>query len=194
MGWYGWFPMECFHGVVSMDHAVAGSLQNGNRRINFGGGRGYIEKDWGKNFPQTWIWLQANHFSETAVSLSASVARIPFYGRVFPGFIIGLLLDGRLFRFATYLGSTLEEVTVSNKQVKIVVRSKEAVLEINGNQGRTALLHAPTPGQGMLPRVHESIDATTTIRLQDANGSTIYEGTSSHAGMEIEGDTSILIK
>jgi hypothetical protein len=194
MGWYGWFPMECFHGVVSMDHAVAGFLDDGNRRFNFGGGRGYIEKDWGRNFPQTWIWLQANHFAETAVSLSASIARIPFYGRVFPGFIIGLLLDGRLFRFATYLGSTLEEVTVSSKQVKIIVRSKEAVLEISAVQGRSTLLPAPTPGQGMVPRVRESIDATAAIRLQDTNGTIIFEGTSSHAGMEIEGDTSILLK
>jgi tocopherol cyclase len=194
MGWYAWFPMECYHGVVSMDHTVEGFLHDGKRRFNFGSGRGYIEKDWGRNFPQTWTWIQANHFNQTTASLSASIARIPFYGRVFPGFIIGLLLDGRLFQFATYLGSTLEEVTVSNKQVKIVVRSKEAVLEISGAQGQTALLHAPAPGQGMVPRVHESIDATATIRLQDANGSIIYEGTSNHAGMEIEGNTSILIK
>ena len=193
MGWYGWFPMECYHGVVSIDHAVDGSLDDGQRLIDLGGGRGYIEKDWGRNFPKTWIWLQANLFDQSAVSLTASVARIPFYGRVFPGFIIGLLLGSRLIRFATYLGSTLEKVHLDGNKVQIIVRSKEAVLEITGVQGRTVLLPAPTLGQGMIPRVGESIDALVHIRLRDARGAIIYEGESKQAGMEIEGDTTILI-
>ncbi len=193
MGWYGWFPMECYHGVVSMDHAITGFLDDGQRRVDFNGGRGYIEKDWGRNFPKTWIWLQANHFDQPAVSLTASVARIPFYGRVFPGFIIGLQLGSRLFRFATYLGSTLEKVHLDGDEVQIIVRSKEAVLEIGGIQGRTAFLAAPTPGQGMVPRVSEGIDALVQVRLSDARGAIIYKGESRQAGMEIEGDTTILV-
>lgn len=193
MGWYGWFPMECYHGVVSIDHAIAGSLDDGQRRVDLDGGRGYIEKDWGRNFPRTWIWLQANHFDEPAVSLTASVARIPFYGRVFPGFIIGLLLNSRLYRFATYLGSTLEKVRLDGSNVQIVVRNKEAVLEISAVQGRTALLPAPTPGRGMVPRVSESLDGLVHIQLKDAHGAIIYEGRSRQTGMEIEGDTTILL-
>jgi hypothetical protein len=193
MGWYGWFPMECYHGVVSMDHTIAGFLDDGQGPVDLTGGRGYIEKDWGRNFPKTWIWLQANHFDEPAVSLTASIARIPFYGRVFPGFIIGLQMGSRLFRFATYLGSTLEKVRLDGGQVEIVVRNEEAVLEITGVQGRTALLPAPTPGQGMVPRVSESIDTRVQVRLSDAGGAIIFEGQSDHAGMEIEGDTTILL-
>ncbi len=193
MGWYGWFPMECYHGIVSLDHAIAGSLDDGQRRVDLDGGRGYIEKDWGRNFPRTWIWLQANHFDEPAVSLTASIARIPFYGRVFPGFIIGLLLDSHLYRFATYLGSTLEKVRLDGRQVQMIVRSKEAALEISAVQGRTALLPAPTPGQGMVPRVSESLDGLVHIQLKDAQGAIIYEGQSRQAGMEIEGDTTILL-
>ena len=26
MGWYAWFPMECYHGVVSLDHGLDGEL------------------------------------------------------------------------------------------------------------------------------------------------------------------------
>jgi hypothetical protein len=192
MGWYGWFPMECYHGVLSMDHEVSGFLEDSKQRIDFDSGRGYIEKDWGRNFPQTWIWLQANRFDKQGVSLTASIARIPFYRRVFPGFIIGLLLDGRLFQFATYLGSTMEEVTLEDRKVRIVVHGKEAILEINGAQGRTTLLRAPAPGQGMVPRVNESVDAIVHIRLKDRRGVILYEGESSQAGMEIAGDTAIL--
>jgi hypothetical protein len=193
MGWYAWFPMECYHGVVSIDHAIAGSLDDGRQRVELDGGRGYIEKDWGRNFPKTWIWLQANHFDQPEVSLTASVARIPFYGRIFPGFIIGLLVGSHLYRFATYLGSTLEKVALDGNLAHIIVRSKEAILEISGEQGRTALLPAPTPGQGMVPRVSESLDALVQVRLRDRHGAIIFEGQSGHGGMEIEGDTAILL-
>ena len=193
MGWYAWFPMECYHGVVSMDHRLSGRLTNGQESIDFSGGRGYIEKDWGRNFPQTWIWLQANLFAQPGVSLTASIARIPFYGRVFPGFIIGLQVGPRLYRFATYLGSTLERVTINGRQVEIVVRQDQYELRISAEQGRTALLPAPTPGRGMVPRVHESVSALVRVTLNNGSGSPIFSGESTSAGMEIEGDTSILL-
>ena len=193
MGWYSWFPMECYHGVVSIDHSVNGLLDSGDEQLDLRGGRGYIEKDCGRNLPQTWIWLQANDFEKAAVSLTASIARIPFYGRVFPGFIIGLLHGSRLYRFATYLGSSMDKVRLDGSTVQIVVRGEDAVLEIRASQGRTALLPAPTPGQGMVPRVSESIDGQVHVRLSDPYGGIIFEGESRQAGMEIEGDTSILI-
>jgi hypothetical protein len=192
MGWYAWFPMECYHGLVSMDHTIMGQLRARDTIIDFDQGRGYIEKDWGRNFPQTWVWLQANHFSLADISLTASVARIPFYGRVFPGFIIGLLLDGRLYRFTTYLGSTLERVVIDGDRVQITVHDEQHELQINAQRGPTALLPAPTPGQGMIPRVAESVGATVSIRLSKTHGGIIYEGPSAFAGMEIEGDTRIL--
>ena len=194
MGWYGWFPMECYHGVVSMDHALHGRLTIEGREVDFSGGRGYIEKDWGRNFPQSWIWVQANHFGQPNVSLSASIARIPFYGRVFPGFIIGLRLDGRLYRFATYLGSELERVVVDGDRVEIDVRSGTERLQIRAEQGPTALLPAPTPGQGMIARVQESLSARVSIRLSDRRGVLRFAAESGFGGMELEGDTSILEK
>lgn len=52
MGWYAWVPtMECYHGVVSLDHAISGKLMIEDQAHDFNGGRGYIEKDWGKSFP-----------------------------------------------------------------------------------------------------------------------------------------------
>lgn len=192
MGWYGWFPMECYHGIVSLDHMISGSLHHNNQAVRFDGGRGYIEKDWGRNFPQTWIWLQANLFAAPGVALTASIARIPFYGRVFPGFIIGLALNGRLYRFTTYLGATLQRVSVTGKRVQIAVHNREHRLTIEAEQGETALLPAPTPGRGMVPRVAEAVAATLRLRLSDRHGSTLFTGESCCAGMEVVGDTRIL--
>lgn len=192
MGWYAWFPMECYHGVVSLDHTLNGQLFCGKEIIDFSGGRGYIEKDWGRNFPQTWIWLQANHFAQRGVSLTASIARIPFYGQVFPGFIIGLSMGGRLYRFTTYLGAKLEQVRVDGERVRIVVNNGQEELRITAVQGNTALLHAPTPGKGMIPRVKEGVGATVQIHLSDQNGTVLFAAESLFGGMEIEGDTRIL--
>ncbi len=49
MGWFSWVPkMECYHGVLSFDHSLQGKLTLNGKEMDFTGGRGYIEKDWGK--------------------------------------------------------------------------------------------------------------------------------------------------
>ena len=50
MGWYAWVPrMECYHGVLSFDHEVQGTLHVDGEPHGFDGGRGYTEKDWGRD-------------------------------------------------------------------------------------------------------------------------------------------------
>ena len=46
MGWYTWVPrMECYHGVLSLDHQIHGTLTIDGSPVAFTGGRGTIEKD-----------------------------------------------------------------------------------------------------------------------------------------------------
>ena len=67
MGPYTFAPfMECYHGVLSFDHTIAGSLAVDGQELDFTGGHGYIEKDWGQAFPKAWIWTQSNHFGADA--------------------------------------------------------------------------------------------------------------------------------
>ena len=194
MGWFAWMPfMECYHGIVSMDHAIEGSLRLGNVSADFTGGRGYIEKDWGRSFPQTWIWLQANHFVTPGTSIFASVARIPWIGYDFPGFIIGFQHDGVLHKFTTYNQSKLKRVSAENG-VHIVAQNKTHRLEISAEPGPTILLPAPTKDRGMVPRVNESLEATVYIRLETIDGQLLFTGSSQHGGLEVEGDTQILLK
>ena len=79
MGWYAYVPtMECFHGILSMNHTLTGQLTLNNSKLNFDGGKGYIEKDWGRNFPKNWIWAQSNHFLDSELSVSISLATLPW--------------------------------------------------------------------------------------------------------------------
>jgi hypothetical protein len=53
MGWYRFIPfMQCYHGLISMNHSLEGEITDGAERIVLSGGKGYIEKDWGSSFPR----------------------------------------------------------------------------------------------------------------------------------------------
>jgi len=74
MGPFSFIPwMECYHGVVNISHTIVGSLMYNGGALDMTGGEGYIEKDWGKSFPKSWIWMQANHFSTPKASFMFSL-------------------------------------------------------------------------------------------------------------------------
>jgi hypothetical protein len=88
MGITAYLPfLECNHGVASLHHTISKghlvALRDDSEVLgeaNFDGGVGYIEKDWGVNFPSTWVWAQANMF-DTAPGSSLMV-RIHTFERV----------------------------------------------------------------------------------------------------------------
>ena len=194
MGWYGWMPfMECYHGVLSMDHSLAGRLAVDGREVDFTGGRGYIEKDWGRSFPSAWIWMQTNHFDEPGVSLSASVAIIPWIGRSFPGFIVGLLRGGRLHRFATYTGARLARLSFGDTEVSWTVRDREHELTMRATRSAGSLLRAPST-TAMDRRIAESLTAVVDITLTDVgSGRVVFTGRGRNAGLEVGGRPETLL-
>ena len=68
------------------------------KKIDFTGGRGYTEKDWGHSFPIGYVWMQSNHFSKPEISFKCSIAKIPFKIFSFNGFIAGLWLKKKTYR------------------------------------------------------------------------------------------------
>lgn len=195
MGWYSFVPfMECYHGLVSMNHELEGSLTMNGQTFRFDGGRGYIEKDWGTSMPSSWIWMQSNHFSQPGISFMASVARIPWLGSAFTGFLAPLLFDDEIHIFATYTGAKLIEVSFTAKSATLVLEDRKYRLHVHASRERTnsGLLQAPVAGN-MERRIGESLDARIEMRLEERNGILIYEGTGSSAGFEMVGDLSELI-
>jgi hypothetical protein len=197
MGWYAWVPfMECYHGVVSFNHGLDGALRVGSQRYNFTGGRGYIEKDWGRSFPSAWIWTQTNHFQQTGTCLTASIAIIPWLGNAFPGFIIGLWHNDRLFRFSTYTGAHTRVLEIGADRVSWEVANRSHTLEMIAYRAQGGLLKAPTPS-GMDRRIAETLDARVAVRLsqRSVRGSHIlFEEEGRNAGLEAAGDLDRLRK
>lgn len=194
MGWYAWVPkMECYHGVVSLDHSIAGRLRIDGEETNFSRGRGYIEKDWGQSFPAAWIWFQTNHFDQARASLTASVAIIPWLGHAFPGFIVGLWHDGLLYRFTTYLGAAIERLDLSDDHVTWTLRNRQHRLELVATRAEGGLLAGPTK-LDMGKRVAETLNAAVDVRLSTLVGTELFRGRGRHAGLEVHGDLARLLQ
>jgi hypothetical protein len=189
MGWYRFVPfMECFHGVVSIDHTLTGNFLINSKLISFDNGKGYIEKDWGKSMPSAWIWTQSNTFDDGSnTSFMLSIANIPWIGRSFTGFLGFLWVNDKLYRFATYTGAKVTELKRDEDKIEVLIKDKDFTIEFIGLKGMRGELLAPVAGD-MSRTIHESIDAEIRVILKDKKGKILYDGTAKNAGLELVGD------
>lgn len=184
MGWYSFVPfMECNHGVVSVNHDLRGTLSINGNLIDMNGGKGYIEKDWGTSFPESWIWIQSNNFDEHAVSFMLSIAKIPWMGGFFIGFISFLFLDNMFYLFSTYNRSSISGVNNDKEQLEITLNNGSFQLKVKVTKNSFCDLTAPIKGE-MTRRIKESIDSELHIGLFKT-GEAIYTGIGKNVGLEI---------
>lgn len=188
MGPYTFLPfMECYHGIVSMDHTIAGQIEIDGEIIDFSNGRGYIEKDWGQSFPSAYIWLQTNHFRHVGTSIKVSVAKIPYLGYSFVGFIAGIWLGDRLIQFTTYNRSALRKSLIDTEKVELVMENKNFRLEILARREAATALASPILGM-MDGRIEESMNARIEVNLIDRkSGRSIFNDVGRNAGLEVAG-------
>ena len=195
MGPYSFVPfMECYHGIISMNHNLSGSLKINNKDVNFKNGKGYIEKDWGHSFPEAYIWLQCNNFESKNISIKASVAKIPWLNKSFIGFIAGLLINNKLIRFTTYNKSKINTCNVNNNEVELNFENNSYELKINVKRKVSTKLFAPIIGF-MDKRVEESMDSIIHITLYNKkNNEELFSEKGTSAAIEVAGKYRQLIK
>lgn len=185
MGFFSYIPfMECNHGVISMGHQLSGILKVNGEEIDFTGGKGYIEKDWGKSFPSSYVWLQSNHFPDASTGLFCSVAKIPFLLFSFNGYICNLVHQGEEYRFATYNGSKLLMDDRAENGVMLKFKNKEYSLEIKGVSLLSKKLLAPKVGS-MDKMIKEGLSGKIEVLLRDKDGNVVLDSKSDQCGMEI---------
>ncbi len=194
MGWYGLVPfMECFHGIVSFSHQLEGRLEVEGKQQNFTNGKGYIEKDWGRNFPSGYIWLHSNHLKNYEdASLIGSAAIIPWLGKPFRGFILGLHHGGKLYSWTTYNKSKEELLTIDDSHISWKVSGPSGELELKAERKRGGLLHAPLR-EAMHQRVEETLDGVVEVK-HTKDGQVLLESTATTSGMEVFGDIERLLR
>lgn len=196
MGWFSYFPfMECNHGVVSMDHQLKGTLSYNGKKVDFTGGKGYIEKDWGRSFPKNWIWMQSNNFKEENRSIIVSIANIPFLGTEFAGFLAVLYDRGKFYRFGSFNRAKFTIEDISPVQVRITIKRKNQKFVIDakkntGDQSKTALMKAPSKGI-MTSKCAETIQGIIDVKFyikEEKERKLIFEDTGTSSGLEIMGE------
>ena len=195
MGPFSFVPfMECYHGILSMDHLITGELLIKGKKVVFTSGRGYTEKDWGHSFPIGYVWMQSNHFSESKISFKCSVAKIPFKIFSFNGFIAGLWIKNKLIEFTTYNLSKVKKCKINDKQVKIEIKKPKHILKVLVHRSKTATLAAPIQGF-MDAKIDESMTSKIEIKLIERKTNTvIFEDVGKNAGCEVAGKYDVLIK
>lgn len=187
MGPFAYLPvMECYHGIVSMNHTVDGNLVIAGRDVDFKGGKGYIEKDWGTSFPSKYVWIHSNHFRCKDTSLFLSIAHIPFMKSSFTGFISNLVMEGREYRFATYNRSKLTVNKITPQDVLIELHNSNAKLTVEAYIKNPGELVAPVMGH-MSKTIKEELCGEVLLRLDDHTNGMFYEDFGRLAGIEVVG-------
>jgi tocopherol cyclase len=194
MGWYRYVPgMECYHGLISTGHDLKGELLHGENAISFTNGRGYIEKDWGSSFPDSYIWMQSNSFEKKEVSFMLSHAHIPWFGNYFWGFLGYLDLGSEIITFSTHTRSVLHLLSQDENSVTLRIKGRRSIYKDSLNKGEELLVTCSRERSGELiaPRagamnrsIRESIDGKIRLELKrSVRKSIILEG--DNAGFEM---------
>jgi tocopherol cyclase len=191
MGPYSFAPfMECYHGIVSIDHRIDGKLFVNSKGIEMNGGRGYLEKDWGRSFPSAYFWMQSNHFNEPGISFKCSVAKIPWLSGAFVGFIAGLWIKDRLYRFTTYNSTKLKRSFADQDRVEIMLENKNYRLEVVAHRDQATALASPIRGF-MNGKIEESMTSRIDLLLIDKKkNAPVFQQQGRNAGLEVAGKIS----
>ena len=178
MGPFCFVPfMQCRHSVYSMRHLVNGQITVNGQQLNFKNGQGYIEGDSGSSFPDRYIWTQSC-FENGSIMLS--VADIPMFGFHFTVIICAILLDGKEYRIATYLGAKLKHIGENTVMVKQGAYELTAKLIHKNCQP----LYAPENGR-MDRIIHESASCIAYYKFS-CKGKLLCEFASDRASFEFE--------
>jgi len=178
MGPFKFIPfMECRHSVYSMRHIVDGEIIINGQLFNFQNSLGYIEGDCGRSFPEKYIWTQCCFEN---CSLMLSVANIPFGLFCFTGIIGVVMLNGKQYRIATYLGAKVKSINENS----VIVTQGNYKLCATLIKKNSLPLYAPISGK-MDRTIHESASCEARY-IFSYRGKVLYQFTSNRASFEFE--------
>ena len=178
MGPFLYIPfMQCRHSIYSMHHRVDGQIRINGVPYDFQNAAGYLEGDRGRSFPREYAWTQCI-FPEG--SLMLSVADIPLGVFRFTGVIGVVLLQGKEYRLATYLGAQAVRI----QDGEILVKQGHFCLTVKRLDLPGHPLQAPVGG-AMTRIIHEHPSCRVYYRFTNGNV-TLLELEAPNAAFEFE--------
>lgn len=188
MGFYNYLGfMQCYSQVCAVDGLIRGKLFINDETVDFTGGKVYIEKNWGRAFPYSYIWAQGNSFTKGDGSVTCSIGHIPlpFPLKSFTGFLIGMYAKGRFYKFTSINKSTLS-INCENEKIVLETYNKDYFLEIEAFYKKCIFMNLYAPHDGnMIPIASETINGDLNVTLYDRKRNyMIFSDNSSSAGIE----------
>ena len=117
--------------------------------------------------------------------MQLSVARIPWMGDAFVGFIAGVLIGEELYRFATYTGARMTAFSSWPGGAKMTLEDRAYRLEAEVDAANPSPLRAPVHGR-MVARADEALDAQIRLKLTRLHdGVVLLDDIGLHAGVEV---------
>lgn len=190
MGFYNYLTfMQCYSQVCAIDGYIEGSLNVNGKEIDFTGGKVYIEKNWGKDFPYSYIWVQGNHFDGEEGAVTCSIGHIPFLSTSFTGFLIGLLFKNKFYKFTSINRSKLL-IECQNDKLILETCNKEYRLKIEAlyDMSKFMNLYAPRDDK-MIPIASETLNGHLRVELfERITNRLVFNDCCSSAGIEFSGN------
>lgn len=192
MGFYNHLSfMECYSQVCALDGIIEqGHLKINGQQIDFSNGKYYIEKNWGKSFPSSWVWIQSNNFADNRATVTCSLATIPFpIIKEFRGFLIGVTVDNQFYSFTTMNRSSLT-LNIYDGDILLHATHKHISLILKTKSRPEDFVTCLGPKNGkMVPLVDETLLGEVEMTLLDSKHNRIlYHGIGKACGIEYGGE------
>ena len=188
MGIMSFFPfLETYHDIISMNHKLKGTININGKILDFNGGKGYLEKDWGTSFPKAYIWAQTNHFSDPRLSFILSIALVPLFKFRVKGFFCVIWHQGTFYKFATYTGAKISLLEINSEKLEIKIEDRKLLLLIIIDKKNIRFTRLKAPVSGIMSSdIIETMNSNIKITLYNKrNNKTMLEDTGKNAGLDL---------
>jgi len=175
MGYSYFLPnLPCYHSVLNTGHQVTGEIQQKDIRYVLNNDRGYLEKNWGTSFPESYIWLHAVDPHDSKVSMLFSLAEIKWIGKKFIKHVGHFHYDNKQIDLRSLMNFVFSNPKSSKDKYEIRMISKTIQLDILIVFGDKVLLKGPQEGVLSSDIIHY-IDADIHIRLSENNKTKMFQ-------------------
>jgi hypothetical protein len=147
MGYAYFIPnLPCYHSVLTTAQNVSGEIQHNGVYYTLNNAMGYLEKNWGTTFPESYFWIHAVDPNNPARSLLFSKAKIVWLGKTYIKHVGYLCLDGQQIELRELKNFSVSNSNVSPENQIIQMRSASAQIDLSLDYGREVVFHGPKDG------------------------------------------------
>ena len=169
MGYTYFIPnLPCYHSVLNSAQSVSGEIKHQGQCYTLDHEMGYLEKNWGTTFPESYFWVHAVDPNNTAISLLFSRAKIVWLGKTYVKHVGYLCFDGQHIELRGLKNFTVSNSNISPENRSIQIRSASAQLDLSLAYGRQVVFNGPKDG-ALSRTIHHQTDAKVEVSLTYEN-------------------------